>query len=307
MLKFLLAPIRFLLKLWQFHPDVIHFNPSFDPKSIIRELTLIAISKLHRRAVLVQFHGGNVSQLESNGDIPVYLKLVIKWASQLVVLTNIQKKPLLKYCPLEKISLVPNMVDTTIFTKPNHRYRSSYRILYMSKIESKKGALDVLEASPEVIEKFPNSKFLFAGDGPDINKIKLLCCEMGLEDHVKIMGYLRDKKKAAFLSRGDIFLFPSHYDEGMPYALLEAMAAGLPIISTANGGIPDVIENWVNGILIQPKQAGQLARAIIKLLSNKKARTEFGKLNRFKAESEYDIKIVNDKFKKIYERLAQSA
>lgn len=303
-LKFLLTPFRFLWRLWIVWPDIVHFNPSFDPKSLPREFNLLTLCKLHGRPNLIQFHGGIISDLLQNGHLPFYIKLIFRWASHLVVLTNIQKKPLLRYCPEGKISVIPNMIDTTLYYRNKQNSSSQYRILYMSKIEYKKGAYDVLEAIHFVIEKFPNVKFFFAGEGPDREKIKLLCCENGYEDVVKLLDYVQGQKKVNFLSRGDLFLFPSHYNEGMPYALLEAMAAGLPVIATRKGGIPEIIENNVNGYLIPPGQPRRLAQAILKLLSDVKLRKEFGRINRYEAETYFDIKIVCEKFSLIYEKLS---
>jgi len=304
LLRFILTPIRFLWKLWLFWPDVVHLNPSFDMKSLLRELNIIALCKLHRRQILVQFHGGNVTTLLNKDHLPIYVGLIINWASCLVVLTHIQKKPLLKHCPEAKISVIPNMIDTTIFQWKEKNQNFRYRILYMSKIESKKGVFDVLESIQLVLDKFSNIKFLLAGDGPDKEKLQLLCCENRFEDHVKFCGYLNDQQKINFLCRGDIFLFPSHYQEGMPYALLEAMAAGLPIIATATGGIPEIIEHNINGILISPGDPEKLSQAIAYLLANHRLRKEFGIKNRHKTEAEYDIKIVCEKFNKLYHKLS---
>ncbi|MBN1684313.1 MAG: glycosyltransferase family 4 protein, partial [Gammaproteobacteria bacterium] len=116
--------------------------------------------------------------------------------------------------------------------------------------------------------------------------------------------YVHDQRKINFLCRGDIFLFPSHYQEGMPYALLEAMAAGLPVIATSTGGIPEIIEHNINGILIPPGEPAKLSQAINKLLANRRLREEFGTKNRHKTETEYDIKIVCEKFNKLYKRLS---
>jgi len=302
--KFLLTPIRFLWKIWKFWPDVVHFNPSFDPKSLLRELNMIALCKLHRRSTLVQFHGGNLSNLVRNGHVSVYIKLIFKLSSHLVLLTHIQKKPLLKYCSAKRISVIPNMIDTRIYHKKNQSQNSQYRILYMSKIESKKGAFDVLESIQFVLKRYSNVKFLFAGDGPDKEKLKLLCCENGFEECVKFLGYVKNQRKINFLCRGDIFLFPSQYQEGMPFALLEAMAAGLPVIATSMGGIPEIIEHRMNGLLIPPQKPKKLAQAINKLLANHRIRKEFGKINRYKAETEYDTKIVCEKFNKLYQKLS---
>jgi len=303
-LSFMAAPVRFLSRLWRYHPDLVHLNPSFDPKSLLRELLLVALCKIHHRSVLVQFHGGNLLSLAKNNRIPFYVRLLLQWSDHLVVLTDIQRQSLLKYCPAEKVTVIPNMIDTTKYHQRNHRSNSVYRVLYMSKLETKKGVYDALESVQHVIKRFSNVKFFFAGDGPDKEKLQLLCCESGLEDHIKIIGYVQDKRKSNFLASGDLFLFPSHYKEGMPYALLEAMAAGLPVVATAVGGIPEIIENRVNGLLIPPRQPKELSKAIIKLLSNQNTRRNFGLLNRYKAKTRYDIHVVCEKFKELYEKLS---
>lgn len=301
--KFLLTPLRFVWKLWFFWPKVVHFNPSFDIKSLIRELSMMIICKLHRRTTLVQIHGGSLVTLSRNDHIPIYFKSIIALASHLVLLTDIQKKPLLKYCSNKKISVIPNMIDTKIFHWKKRNQNHRLRVLYMSKIEQNKGVFDVLDSIYLVLKRFSNVKFFFAGDGPDREKLQQLCCDNGFDENVKFLGYIQDQTKVNFLSRGDIFLFPSHYNEGMPYALLEAMASGLPIIATAVGGVPEIIEPSVNGLLVPPQHPQKLARAIIKLLANNKIRKKIGDINRHKAETQYDIEVVCKKFNKLYEQL----
>jgi len=303
-LKFLITPFRFLWKLWLISPDVVHFNPSFDYKSLHRELNMLAISKIHGCANVVQLHGGSLSQIIRKGHLPFYARLILNWASHLVVLTRIQKQPLLKYCAESKVSVIPNMIDISGYQKNRLNKASQFYILYMSKIESKKGIYDIIQAIHIVTEKFPNAKFLFAGDGPDREKLRCLCCENGYRDYLKFFGYLEGQQKINFLARGDLFLFPSQYVEGMPYSLLEAMAAGLPIIATSMGGIPEMIQDKVNGILIPPEQPEKLAQAIIKLLANRRLRRGFGQFNRLKVETEYEINIVCEKISQLYDRLS---
>lgn len=304
LLKFLFTPFRFLWKLWVISPNVVHFNPSFDYKSLHRELNMLAISKLHGCKNIVQLHGGSLSQITRKGRLPCYARLVLAWASHLVVLTRIQQQPLLKYCAKSKVSVIPNMIDVSGYQKNRLDKTPQLSILYMSKIESKKGIYDIIQAIPIVTEKFPNAKFLFAGEGPDREKLQCLCCENGYRDYLKFLGYLEGQQKINFLARGDLFLFPSQYMEGMPYALLEAMAAGLPIIATSMGGIPEMIQDKVNGILVPPGQPEKLAQAIIKLLANRRLRQGLGQFNRLKVETEYEINIVCEKFSQLYDKLS---
>lgn len=305
LLTFIMTPWRFLWRLWNYRPDVVHFNPSFDHKSLLRELTMIVICKISGRQTLVQFHGGNVNLLLQNGRLPAYLKLLLRWANQIVVLTRLQQRSLQAFCRVDKIAVIPNMVDTSRYLKTRRLNQvSPCQVLYMSKIEQRKGIFDLIQAIPTVIKKFPNVRFMVAGEGPDKSKLQCIGCEDGNWNYIKLIGFVGEDQKPTFLAQGDVFVFPSHYVEGMPYALLEAMAAGLPIVAAATGGIPAIIEDRVNGILVPIEQPAMLAEAIIELLCNKKMRRQFGRRNRQIAETEYEISIVCEKLGLLYEQLS---
>jgi len=298
-MKSISTPLRFLRKLWTVKPDIVHFNPSFDQKSLLRDMILLMSCKLFDYSSLFQFHGGNLSRLMKNNRLPFYVKLVLKWATHCVVLTETQKQPLLSCISKDKITIIPNMVDTSLFIGKNKR--TNYIILFMSRIDIAKGVYEVIQAIPEVINEFPQTRFIFAGEGPDKTKLELLCCTNGLIKQVKFLGYIDDEQKVNFLAQGDIFLFPSHLCEGIPYSLLEAMAAGLPVITTPVGAIPEIIKDGKHGILVPPERPEKLAESIIRLLKNKRLRVKMAKYNRNTAELKYDIKIVCEKFRQLYE------
>jgi colanic acid/amylovoran biosynthesis glycosyltransferase len=265
---------------------------------------MVIICKFHNRRTIIQFHGGNISSVLRNNRLPIYIKLIFKLASHIIVLTEIQKKSIAAFCEENEITVIPNMIDTSLFPKHKQNNNGKISILYMSKIEYQKGAFDVVEAISQVAKYHNHINFIFAGDGPDLKKLKLVCCENGCEEFIKFLGHLTDQRKIDFLSNGDIFLFPSYYQEGMPYALLEAMAAGLPVIATNTGGIPEIISHNKNCLLIPPGQPDQLADAIFYLLKHPRKRKSFGAMNRQKAVSKFDINIVCDKFNHIYEKLS---
>lgn len=302
--KFLANPVRFLFRLWSVFPTLVHFNPSFDRKSILRELLMLIICKIHNCRAILQFHGGNINDLVNHGLLPVYVRLIIKFASHIIVLTQIQKKSLARFCDAKKISVIPNMIEVELFPRSLPRHNAKITILYMSKIEAKKGIFDVIEAMAQVAKSHHHIELLVAGDGPDFTKLKQACCEHGGAEFIKFVGYLSGQQKAAFLSQGDIFLFPSHYQEGMPYALLEAMAAGLPVIATNAGGVPEIICHNRNGLLVSPGRPDQLEAAILQLIKHPKKRRAFGRMNRMLAATDFDIHIVTEKFCRVYDKLA---
>jgi glycosyltransferase involved in cell wall biosynthesis len=149
--------------------------------------------------------------------------------------------------------------------KSKYNCNGSRIIGYVGRIEELKGINVLLRAFSEVIAYSKNVKLVIVGSG-HIEKAKELAIELEIADHVNFTGFY-DGNIYDVLNSFDIFVFPSLW-EGLPYAILEAMLLKKIIISTNVGGIPEVIENEVNGILVDPSNYSQLSSAIIRVLSN---------------------------------------
>lgn len=299
--KFMITPFRFLFQLLTVKPDVLHLNPSFDRKSLLRELPMILLSRIFGCAGLVQFHGGSVENLVKKNRIPVYLKLLLSLAHHVILLTEIQKKALLKFLPTLQASVLPNMVYIPKKSKKYTKREDGFKLLFLSRIERKKGIYDILEAIPLVIEKFPKAWFYFAGEGPDRSNVEKLCSDEKIREHVKFFGHVGKDMKDRLFSESDVFLFPSQHPEGMPYAILEAMAHGLPIIATPVGSLPEIVLHGQNGLLIPTESPHKLAESIIQLLVDFDLRKKMGSMNRKLAEEKFNITVVSQKFKNLYE------
>jgi glycosyltransferase involved in cell wall biosynthesis len=136
-----------------------------------------------------------------------------------------------------------------------------------------KGISTVLEVVREVLAAFPKTLFVFVGDGPDRAAFESQSTKLGIGASVVFTGTRADMP--GVYKSFDIFLLPS-VNEGLPMSLLEAMAAGVPVIATAVGGIPEVVRGGQTGLLVKPADAGELSAAIVRLLSDSGLRTRLG-------------------------------
>jgi len=178
--------------------------------------------------------------------------------------------------PSEKIVAIPNGVDTAYFAPARWERGNSQAELGLSKdrfcigtvarLTEAKGLKYLLLAVKRVRENIPDVTLLIVGDGPLREELEEYSRELGIDDAVIFTGYRNDIPR--MLAAMDVFVLASVW-EGMPVSLLEAMAMQKPVVATRVGGIPEVIQDGVDGILIPPTDANELARAIINIFKDR--------------------------------------
>ena len=140
-----------------------------------------------------------------------------------------------------------------------------------------KGHPDLLVAAAEVLPRFPDVSLVLVGEGHLRPAIEEAVARYGLVGRVLLLGRRNDVP--ALLAAADLFVLPSH-EEGLPNALLEAMAYGVPVVATAVGGTPEAVEDGVSGLLVPPRDPGALAKAMTVLLSDPPAARRLGQMGR---------------------------
>jgi len=173
-----------------------------------------------------------------------------------------------KFGITKRLVVIPNAIDVTDYQRQTERPHSGkvQRLAYLGRLDREKGILEAIEAIYILrsLEQFRDIELSIAGSGPAGEEIVKRVAELGLGDCIKLVGPLFGTAKVDFLRGAELFLFPS-YHEGLPYAVLESLAAGTPVIATRVGDIPDVVVDGVHGVLISPKDPGEIVRAVIEL------------------------------------------
>ncbi len=181
----------------------------------------------------------------------------------------------------ERIVVIPNAVELPL-VEPGTRERlraelsvspDAGLVLAVGRLNAEKGQSLLLEAAPEVLARCPRTVFALAGDGPLRAGLEEQAARLGIAGQVRFLGVRVDVP--ALLSAADLFVLPSR-SEGMPNALLEAMAAGLPVASFNVGGVGEVLAHGETGLLVPPADVGGLAAAMLALLEDEAQRRRLG-------------------------------
>ena len=201
------------------------------------------------------------------------------------------------------VLLIPNGVDTSRFyplsedTPSNQR---SQTVVCIARLYYQKG-LDMLLQSWYLVHKeLPEARLIVAGSGPLQAQLTYMAEALKLGESVEFLGTQTDV--TAVLHRGSIAALPSRW-EGMPNAILEAMACGLPCIATRVSGTEDIIKHEVNGLLVEPEDYQAMAQALLALLRDPARCSAYGKAARETIEQDYELEHITDLYLELYQRM----
>lgn len=202
----------------------------------------------------------------------------------------------------QRVRVLGNGVDTTLFGPPcaGQKPAAERYALTVARLAPRKGIADLVAAAEIVARQDPSFRFFIAGSGPMQKDLQNEIERRNLADQVKLLGHVGDRRQLVELYRNaTLFIHPAHY-EGLPTVLLEAMACGRPVISTAVSGALDVIKPDGNGLLVPPRKPTAIANATLRLLKDEGLADALGKAAHDTIEERYSWKRVSENYLKVY-------
>ena len=224
---------------------------------------------------------------------------VAKRADKIIVPSKYLKKIVLMWgVPEEKVSVVYNAFDVPSkgFSKEEARRELGLEgptLISAGRLVPWKGFGDLVEIMPDLLKKIPNLKLVIIGDGPERENLKFKIKNLKLGEQVFLKGQLKHEEVLECLHSGDVFVLNTGY-EGLSHQLLEAMAAGIPIVTTDVGGNPELIKNGESGFLVDYADKNELKNAIIDLYGNGELRDKFTVNARQKLKEFNTEKMINE-------------
>ena len=230
------------------------------------------------------------SWLASTGSCEFSKKKCLNAPQKIIAVSHFTKRELTEYykIPESKIRVIHNGVDIKKFQPAEDKRKikselglnpDDLLILSVGRLYARKGLFTLIESMPAVIKRFKNAKFVISGKGQSDEMRKLIAHaeKLGVKDNIIFTGYYPDKKLPKLYQAADVFAFCTFY-EHHPFAVLEALSTGLPVVTTWVGGIPETIESGKNGFLVEPFNDKQFADRILFLLEHPSEAAEMGSL-----------------------------
>lgn len=270
--------------------EIIHAHSTI-PTGLIG----VIVAKIIGKSVFITAHGMDINNFENHPLFKRLLAFSLNNCSKTIAVSgDLAKKMISLGISKNKIMISRNAVDTDRF-KPfkNEALRNIHKIkdndillLFVGYLDTFKGIFELINAFYDVNKRNKNSMLMIIGEGPKYDELKKKVFELDLEKSVIFTGKVSPVNVHEYYQSADIFVLPS-YTEGIPISILEAMACGLPIVSSDVGGIPEVVKDCENGFLVPPKDKKQLAVKLDVLIEDSNLRKKFAKNS---------IQIINDEF-----------
>jgi glycosyltransferase involved in cell wall biosynthesis len=198
--------------------------------------------------------------------------------------------------PTGKVVVIPNGIDLTAFDQPRTD-RPRRIVATVANLRPEKGHDVLLRAARIVAQQVPDVRFRIIGDGPLRGSLQALAAALDVSNLVEFLGHREDV--AAQLAAADVYAFPSR-TEAFPNGLIEGMAAGLPVVASAAGGMLELVDHGRNGLLVPPGDEHALAMSLRDLLQNDRMAAEFGTAARITIESRYSFDRMVSAFTNLY-------
>jgi glycosyltransferase involved in cell wall biosynthesis len=266
--------------------------------------------------------GEPFTRLNANEKVLVSLNPMLRFfeesmihrARKVIAVSEFTKWELTNYykIPAHKIQVIHNGVDIKKFQPAADKRKvkaelgfnpDDIAIVSVGRLYARKGLFTLIESMPAVVKRFPNAKFIISGKGQSDEMQKLIAhaTRLGVIGNIIFTGYYPDQKLPKLYQAADVFAFSTFY-EHHPFAVLEALSTGLPVVTTTVGGIPETIHTGRNGFLVKPFDAKAFADRVLYLLEQPEFASEMGAAARKTVVEQLDWRIVVKDAMKVYDQ-----
>jgi glycosyltransferase involved in cell wall biosynthesis len=278
---------------------IIHVHHASDLNFWLSSV-FVFLTRYTNRKIILHNHGADFHEFYNRCNTKQKKRIgrIFKIADTTIVLSESWLKWHKSSSPEANWTLLPNAIQVPKKLYEKKVFEKEIIIVYLARIEQRKGFFDFLQIIPELIRQYPSCKIHIAGQGDSISS-KQFIKEKGLTDNVFFLGYINPEERNSLLQKSHVLVLPS-YNEGLPMSLLEAMSYCVVPVTTNVGGIPEVVLHGTNGIMVQPGDKPGLLNGIGLALNNKKSFDSMSKSAYEKVLTDYNFENYKEKVLEVY-------
>jgi glycosyltransferase involved in cell wall biosynthesis len=283
------------------HPHAVLHVHGASRASFWRKSAFMALALAARWPIVFHLHGGGFARFHDK-DCGLATRRIVRFfldrAACIVVVSERWQAWMALATRNPNVVCVPNAVA---LPARSDTPREEDLVAFVGRCGAAKGVFDLLDAIADLGATRPELRVVCAGDG-DIERVHARAAELGLRARVKLAGWIGREGRERLLRTCSVFVLPSHA-EGVPMSLLEAMAAGAPVVASAVGGIPDIVRHGVNGLLVTPGDPTSLAHAIARILGDRALAARLGQEARETVARHYTVDRALERLDRVYTSL----
>lgn len=290
MILYISIILRTINQLIAFKPDIVYLAMTAKGIAFYKDMVMVFLVKLFGIQLVIHFHNKGVS-INQNKILDNFLYKCVFKNTKIILLSKYLYSDIKKYVKEENVFYCPNGVPE-LSLDPVYKSKDNVQLLFLSNLIESKGVYVLLEALKILKNKKNKFSCNFVGDVGDISKNSFnnKVSNLQLEDHVHYLGKKYDQEKIAIFRDTDIFVLPTFYhNECFPLVLLEASQFALPMVSTFEGAIPEIINDGINGFLVEKNDITALADKLELLIKDETLRTKLGNAAFKKFKKEYTL------------------
>lgn len=282
--------------------DILHFHEPWAPmlsRQLLSRSQSVNVATFHAK-----LPDNFTSKTIMNVATP-YTRSVLKYIHAFTAVSDAAAEHVLSLANVP-INIIPNGINLKKYQHKRHENQDNSKktILYIGRLEKRKGINYLLKAFEQLQQHHPDVQLDIVGTGPDEQKLRDEVEELELK-HVRFLGYLDDSDKIRCLQQADLFCSPARYGESFGIVLLEAMAAGVPLVAGDNPGYVSVMKGRGTLSIVDPKNTNEFARKLELFLTDEELRKIWRKWAKEYVQA-FDYKRVIDTYEVLYERTLKS-
>ncbi len=304
--------IKFLRLLFIHRPQIVYGVMSGGLWGWIRDLSFFLPTALFRRKLILHLRGSELNELYESLTLPIKLltRYVLQKTTRMIVLGgSIKNKLGDSLIDTDKIQVIPNGINYRVFDNYHNGHfdtsNTPFKILFLSSLRKRKGIFQFLESIPLVIKKHANVHFSIAGEWrveSEKQDAQNLLEKHKIQKYITFTGQVTGDQKIKLFKEHHLFVFPPIEPEGLPWVILEAMSAALPVIATNQGAIAEVVDNGRTGYIVTSDPV-DIASKICYLIEHPYITLEMHKNSRKRVEQLFSEKKYLEDISELFQRV----